>query len=65
MRKNIVTPFRKKKSGHLESELDTIVSQKIDPYLFGIIVNHFLVRTVDRCLYAEMQHVKKQLISGQ
>ena len=32
---------------HLESELDIIVSQKIDPYLFGIIVNHFLVLWID------------------
>ena len=46
MRKNIVTPFRKKYD-HLESELDIIVSQKIDPYLFGIIVNHFLVLWID------------------
>ena len=36
-----------KKYDHLESELDIIVSQKIDPYLFGIIVNHFLVLWID------------------
>ena len=37
----------RKKYDHLESELDIIVSQKIDPYLFGIIVNHFLVLWID------------------
>ena len=37
----------RKKYDHLESELDTIVSQKIDPYLFGIIVNHFFVPWID------------------
>ena len=37
----------RKKYDHLESELGRIVLQKIDPYLFGIIVNHFLVLWID------------------
>ena len=41
------TCILRKKYDYLESELDIIVLQKIDPYLFGIIVNHFLVLWID------------------